>query len=378
MLLEHHAKDVLGSVGFPVPEGVLATAPGHRIGFPLMVKAQVPVGGRGKAGGILRVADDAALGEALARVMAMTIKGHPVRACRLERPIAFAQECYLSLIVDANAGGVKVMMSAEGGVDIEDPALRGKILSQVAGPDLASVETAIAELAARLPLAARGAMREAALAMARNFFAFEALLIEINPLFVRADGSWVAGDVKFAVDENALPRQDALRAIVEGNARLYPEAAVKFARGFDFVVLDPDGDIGLVTTGAGLSLQLIDELVARGHRPFNFCDIRTGGFKGDPGRLVEVFRWIAAAPRIRSVLMNFFAGMTDLGELAKLLLAALDQVPQLKGRPITARLIGNGLAEAQAILAAAGSPIAVETDLERAIARAVAAIGPAP
>jgi succinyl-CoA synthetase beta subunit len=117
-------------------------------------------------------------------------------------------------------------------------------------------------------------------------------------------------------------------------------------------------------------MQLVDELTERGHRPYNFCDIRTGGFKGDPARLVQVFRWIADGPAIRSVLMNFFAGMTDLGELAVLLIAALEQVPELKRVPITARLIGNGLDEARAVIQAAGNPLAIETDLERAMDRA--------
>ena len=101
-------------------------------------------------------------------------------------------------------------------------------------------------------------------------------------------------------------------------------------------ILDPDGDIGLITTGAGLSMQLIDELVARGLSPFNFCDIRTGQFKGDPARLIQVMRWLAAGPNIHAVLINFFAGHTHLGEISRLLLQALDAVPELTA-PITAR-----------------------------------------
>ncbi len=152
----------------------------------------------------------------------------------------------------------------------------------------------------------------------------------------------------------------------------HPEAALKLAQGFDFVRLDPQGDIGLITTGAGLSMQLIDELAARGRSPFNFCDIRTGQFKGDPARLIQVMEWIAEGPNIRSVLINFFAGHSHLGEIARLLLQAIAAVPQLKA-PITARFIGNGLEEARAIIAEAGNPIA--TDLERAIDLAIARAG---
>lgn len=375
MLLEHHAKELLGRSGFPVPEGILVMSARSGVGtfaLPAVVKAQVPVGGRGKAGGIVSVETEAGLDAALARVMGMTIKGHKVRACRIETPVDFAAECYLSLSVDADAGGIRVMMSADGGIDIENQALRENVLTRVVAADLVHVDAAIAALATRLPSHLRPALAEAGHAIARQFFALEALLVEINPLFVRKDGSWIAGDAKLVIDENALLRQTALRTLIEEDATLYPEAALKMAQGFDFVVLDPGGDIGLVTTGAGLSMQLIDELVARGHRPFNFCDIRTGGFKGDPSRLIQVFRWIVEGQNVCSILMNFFAGMTDLGELAKLLLVAMDSVPEMKRIPVTARMIGNGLAEARAVFAAAGNPIAIETDLESAIARAAA------
>jgi succinyl-CoA synthetase beta subunit len=114
-------------------------------------------------------------------------------------------------------------------------------------------------------------------------------------------------------------------------------------------------------------------LVARGLRPYNFCDIRTGMFRGDPGRLIQVFRWIAAGPNIRAVLINFFAGLTDLGEIAGLLLIALKEVPELNV-PVTTRLIGNNLETALRIIAEAGSPIAVETDLEKAMERVVRSV----
>ena len=380
MLLEHHAKELLGGSGIPVPAGILVSsvAEADAIALPAIVKAQAPVGGRGKAGGIVFARSQSELRDALLRIMRMSIGGHEVRACRLEQPVVFAHECYLSLSVDANAGAIRVMLSARGGVDIENTELRNKVLNRLALPDVDNVRACIEALSTGLPSPVRSAIRAAGAAIAPVFFEREALLVEINPLFVLEDGTWIAGDAKFVTDDNALPRQDALRAIVKSNSTLYPEATTKLEQGFDFVVLDPGGDIGLVTTGAGHSMQLVDELIAKGHRPYNFCDIRTGGFKGNPDRLVKAFRWIAQGRGIRSVLMNFFAGMTDLGELAKLLLIALEKVPEIKRVPITARLIGNGLAEARDVFAAAGNPIAIETDLERAIARATAAGGAKP
>jgi succinyl-CoA synthetase beta subunit len=213
---------------------------------------------------------------------------------------------------------------------------------------------------------ARATIVRAAEHLIAEFFAFEATLLEVNPLFIRPDGSWTAADLKLAIDDNALVRQPRLSDLIRHRADDYPEMALKLDHGFDFVVVDPDGEIGLVTTGAGLSMQMIDELAERGHPAFNFCDIRTGQLRGDPTRLINVFQWIAAGRNVRSVLINFFAGITHLGEVAKLLVTALNAVPELHV-PVTARLIGNGYEEAITVFATAGNPLRVEPDLDRAI-----------
>jgi len=369
MLLEHHAKELLAQAGVAVPAGVLVTQAGAAaFQFPCMAKAQVPVGGRGKAGGIVRINDQAEAQPTIARILGLTIRNHPVRACRLEALVESAAEAYFSLAFDADSGSIRILIAAEGGVDIESPAMRAKLLQVSAAPAVAPAQAALETLLPSLPLALRGPMSEVAARLIPLFFATEAVLIEINPLFILADGGWIAGDAKILTDDNALPRQPALRALIEHYPELYPEAALKLAQGFDFVQLDPQGDIGLVTTGAGLSMQLVDEIIARGHRPFNFCDIRTGGFKGDPSRLIQVLKWVASGPNVRAILMNFFAGNTNLAELVPLILLALKAVPALR-QPITLRMTGNGLDAARHILASAGNPIHVETDLERALDR---------
>jgi succinyl-CoA synthetase beta subunit len=372
MLLEHHAKELLAQAGVPVPEGILVTdSKAAHFAFPCIAKAQVPVGGRGKAGGILKINTVADAQPIIERILGLTIRHHPVRACRLEALVDEAAEAYFSLAFDADTGTIRVLMAAEGGVDIESPEMRAKLLQVSAPPAEDSAQAAVETLLPSLPPAMRAAMREAAVRLIPLFFAREAVLIEINPLFILADGGWIAGDAKIITDDNALPRQPELRALIEHYPTLYPEAALKLAQGFDFVRLDPEGDIGLVTTGAGLSMQLVDEIIQRGHRPFNFCDIRTGGFKGDPSRLIQVLKWVASGPKVRSILMNFFAGNTDLAELVPLILQALEAVPQLR-QPITLRMTGNGLDAARKILAASGNPIHVETDLECAVDRALA------
>jgi succinyl-CoA synthetase beta subunit len=376
MLLEHDAKSLLAQDGVPIPAGFLATAASAAVrDEPSMVKAQVPVGGRGKAGGIRRAETVAQQHQALAQLLGMTIKGHTVRACRVEQVVE-GTECYLSFSLDPVRARLNVIVSAQGGVDIEAQAGKSTLLAADAAFTVGTAIDATRRLVRGIASPLRETMIGAAEQLVAEFFKLEATLLEVNPLFVRRDGSWVAGDVKFVVDDNALIRQPRLSDLISRRAEAYPDAALKLANGFDFVVVDPAGEIGLVTTGAGLSMQILDEIAARGHKPFNFCDIRTGQLRGDPTRLIRALQWIAAGPSVRSVLINFFAGITNLGEVADLLVAAQKAVPELRA-PVIARLIGNGYHEAIAVFEAAGNPLRIEVDLDRAIAAALAPLGAA-
>src|SRR5262245_39390658 len=372
MLLEHDAKELLAAEGVPVPMGMLTTTvdaePPATLAAPWMVKAQIPVGGRGKAGGIRRAETAAELRQSLSELLGRTIKGQAVDACRVEQCIE-GMECYFSVSLDATQGRLRVLLSSQGGVDIEAHA--GRVLSADVAFKEREVIEAAHQLAGIMASPVRDTLIGAAERLIAEFFAFEATLLEVNPLFIRPNGAWTAGDLKLAIDDNALVRQPRLRDLIHRRTAAYPETVLKLDHGFDFVVVDPDGEIGLVTTGAGLSMQMLDELAERGHRDFNFCDIRTGELRGDAARLVHVFRWIAAGPKVRSVLINFFAGITHLGDVAKLLVEALNAVPEL-GVPVTARLIGNGYDEAIAVFGAAGNPLRVEPDLDRAIELALA------
>jgi succinyl-CoA synthetase beta subunit len=374
MLLEHDAKELLAAEGIPVPMGVLTTLADIELpaslDAPWMVKVQIPAGGRGKAGGIQRAQSIVQLRQRLTDLLGKTIKGQSVRACRVEQCVE-GIECYLSVSLDATSGRLRVILSPVGGVDIEAHARRGALHSA----DVAFTEREAIAAASRLADTIASPTRETIVRAAEHliaeFFAFEATLLEVNPLFIRPDGSWTAGDLRLVIDDNALVRQPCLCNLIRHRADDYPEMALKLNHGFDFVVVDPNGEIGLVTTGAGLSMQMIDELAERDHPAFNFCDIRTGQLRGDPTRLINVLQWIAAGRNVRSVLINFFAGITHLGEVAKLLVTALNAVPELRV-PVTARLIGNGYDEAIAVFAAAGHPLRVEPDLDRAIELALA------
>ena len=193
-------------------------------------------------------------------------------------------------------------------------------------------------------------------------------------MFVHDDGGWVAGDAKMVIDENALFRQPAVSKFIDLRDPVYWETQAKRDHGFDYVEIDPQGEIGLLTTGAGLSMMLVDELIGAGLKPFNFLDLRSGGLRGDPSRIIQVMNWMADGPNVGVVLVNIFAGVTHLGEFTELLLQAFRETPRLKV-PVVARLVGNGLDDARKIIEDSGEPIPLEPDLAKAIALASSHLG---
>jgi len=367
-LLEHDAKQLLAANGIPVPEGKLferdttlrleAIPQG-----PWIVKGQIAAGGRGKAGLIRKAATMQEIATHAGAILGATVRGRSVESVRIERQVSGADEAYLGLLLDAGAGGVRVIVSAQGGMEVESLP-PGAIRSEVAAPEAGALAACIARLTGGIEGPKGKALREAGEHLARIFLDCEALLIEVNPLFVHPDGSWVAGDAKIVTDDNALARQESLRALLGERAGAYADVARKEEHGFDYVVVDPDGEIGLLTTGAGLSMMLIDEMRAAGLKPYNFLDIRTGGLRGEVKRVVQVLQWIREGGRVKVLLVNIFAGITDLAEFSRLLVEALGAVPALKV-PVVARLVGNGLPAAREVLAQAG--IALHTDLDDAL-----------
>jgi succinyl-CoA synthetase beta subunit len=368
-LLEHDAKTLLARHDVTTPAGLIIESAQDIADMelpagPWVVKGQITAGGRGKAGIIRKAATREAVARAAGDMLGTIVKGHKVGAVRIEQQVQQAEEAYVALLLDAAAGGVRVIMSPLGGMDIEAVPPED-IRSAVADLDTEAIVECVREIACAWQGAKGRALREAGERLAEVFVACEAMLVEINPLFVRADGSWVAGDAKLVTDDSALERQPEIKALLERRASAYPEAAIKLEHGFDYVVVDPDGEIGLLTTGAGLSMMLIDELRQQGLKPYNFLDVRTGGMRGDPGRLVSVLRWMTAGRKIRVLLINIFAGITDLGEFSRLLVTALRTVPELQV-PVVARLVGNGLPEARPILETGG--VHLYTDLDAAVA----------
>jgi succinyl-CoA synthetase alpha subunit/succinyl-CoA synthetase beta subunit len=368
LLTEADGKALLREAAIATPDGVVAADSAAIVAVPgpWIVKAQVPVGGRGKAGGVIRCENESAVRAALTQLIGAPIKGHTVQSCLIETAVVGADEYYLSLMIDPARYGVRVILLREGGVDVEQTAAAAKH-SKLCTPDMDAIAAAIRELVADEPPARRDALIDIGNKLAQLFTQRELMLAEINPLFV-SDRGCIAGDAKIVIDLNAAERQLALAATIERSAGIYPDAVRKLHDGFDYVEVDAGGEIGLITTGAGLSMMLIDEMTARGGRPLNFCDIRTGLLRGDPTRLVKVLGWIGERPSVRAVLVNIFAGITDLSEFANLLCVALERTPSIKV-PVVARIVGNRFEDARATLAAKRPDIAVEEDLTAALDR---------
>ena len=367
LLIEADGKALFAECDISVPAGRLVTdatnigdlpAPG-----PWIVKAQVPVGGRGKAGGIVRCASQPDVAATVRGMLGRRLKGHQVDACLIEQ-VAVGDERYLAIVVDAASYGLRVIYSAQGGGDIEQS---GAAQGRLCAPHPGAVSEALAELIADEPAGWRGKVAATGRALAELLIRHELALAEINPLFVSATGI-VAGDAKVVIDLNAVERQPRIAALIDARPDIYADANRKLREGFDYVELDPAGEIGLVTTGAGLSMMLIDELTVRGAKPLNFCDIRTGQMRGSPARLMRVLEWITARQSLRAVLVNIFAGITDLAEFAALLATAIDQSPNLRV-PVVARLVGRGADDAKRILAERQPGMLVTEDLEAALAR---------
>ncbi len=365
-LLEHDAKTLLGAAGVPVPPGCLVESVEALAGVelppgPWVVKAQVPVGGRGKAGLVKITESRDELSALTTAMLGKTHRGHIVGSCRIESCRSAPNEVYLGFMLAPETGEVRVLATASGGVEVETS---GSVQSRIVAPELDALVAAVTDLASSAAEPIRHAMIEAGRSLGDFFLKRDAVLLEVNPLFVQPDGSWLAGDAKMVIDDNAITRQSEVAALLEARSQAYAETYTKYKYGFDYVVVDRNGELGLLTTGAGLSMMLIDELRANGITPYNFLDVRTGGLRGDASRLVQVLNWIAEGPNVKCVLVNVFAGITHLGEFSRLLVQALKEARVLKV-PVVTRLVGNGLDDARAVLGEAG--IAVEPDLDEAL-----------
>lgn len=370
---EYQAAEILGRYGIPLNAGRVAETPdaaaaaAAAIGGMVAVKAQVHSGGRGKAGGIkLAKTPDEARAVAAA-ILGMEIQGHTVHKVLVVPGVAIAAEYYVGVTLDRARRQIIVMASAEGGVEIEEVARTHPeaILRAPVDPVRGLLHYRAVDLAFALGVApeAVGGFVDIVTKMARAYIAEDAALVEINPLIRTEDGRWLALDSKMTLDDNALPRHpqhQALRDMAEENVT---ELEAK-AAGISFVKLD--GDVGCVVNGAGLAMATMDALQAEGGTPANFLDVGGGA---NAAQVAKALSLILADPNVKAIFFNIFGGITRGDEVAKGLLAGLEQVPTTL--PIIVRLAGVNAAEGRRILASASLQSA-ET-MEEAAKIAVAA-----
>jgi len=383
LLPEHEAKALFAEYGIAVPPGravggaAEAVAAARELGPPVMLKVQARVGSRGRAGGVLRCDDLDAVSGAYARLVDRWSEASGPRGVLVEAAVPTAAERYLAVAVDPRLGQPVLLAAASGGVAVEETARDEPGRLQRApidvGLGLQPYQAVGLLLAAGWPRERVVAAADLAVRLYRLFREQEALLAEINPLAETADGGLVALDARVAVDDGALFRLPRWRDLVAADEATFPQEALKLRYGFDYVDLDPEGTVGLLSTGAGGTMLLVDLLRARGVQPANFVDLRTGGMRGDSTRLEVVLTRLRACPRLRAVLVSVFGGITDIGQFAETLLQAVERVGGIPW-PLVVRLEGYGAERGLALLAAQG--VSTTRDLDEAIARAVGLAAP--
>jgi len=350
-LLEYQAKEVLASLGIPIPPGVVARTPDEAVAAfeklgRVAVKAQVPVGGRGKAGGIklAKTADEAR--EAAARIIGMDIKGFKVPLVYCEVALDIAREIYLGITVDRDARANILILSAKGGMEIEQVAEESpEALSRLyPNPWRGPLDFELTQLVYDAGL---GDLARPLTTLIKRLYRavpeYDALTAEINPLVVTGKGDVVAGDAKLEVDDNSSWRHRDLEerygSVLEGDP--YEVEAKK--RSLTYVSLD--GDIGIIGNGAGLCMGTLDLVQRAGGSPANFCDIG-GGAKAE---VVEnALAVILMNPKVKGVLINVFGGITRGDEVAKGVVTARDNLKMTL--PLVVRMSGTNEEEGREIL----------------------------
>ncbi len=374
-LYEYQGKELFRRFGIPVSDGRLATAPEEArlaaevLGGPVVVKAQVLTGGRGKAGGV-KLADGPGDAEAKARdILGLDIRGHVVRRLWIEQASEIAKEYYLSITFDRGAKKPLYMLTTEGGIEIEQVAEEN--------PD-ALARLHVDPLEGFQPYQARRLIYGAGIddpneqkqllaiieKLYRCFVEADAMLCEINPLIVTPEGEVRALDSKFTVDDSALFRHPEIAEMRDVEAA---DPRERFAREKGVTYVKLDGDVGILGNGAGLSMSTVDVVVVAGGRPANFCDLGGGG---DAQGVVDALEVITSDDQVRSIFFNIFGGITRGDEVARGILAALDQMRI--DLPIVVRLDGTNAGEGRRLLAEAAPPnLHVEPTMLEAAQRAV-------
>lgn len=377
---EYQGKEILRKYGVPTPEGRVASTleeaekAAQELGAPVVVKAQIHAGGRGKGGGV-KVAKTLDEAKTYAKnILGMTLithqtgpEGKKVKKLLIEKGCAIARELYLGAILDRATSKVTFMASTEGGMEIEEVAEKHpeKILKlavdDIAGIDVAAAKAIAEKLSLTGPLADKFVSFVKALYEA--YLKADCSLVEINPLVVTADGNLLALDAKVNFDDNALfrhPDYEALRDLDE------EDAAEIEAKKYDLSYISLDGTIGCMVNGAGLAMATMDIIKLSGGEPANFLDVG-GGATAE--KVTAAFKIILADPKVKGILINIFGGIMKCDTIANGVVTAAREV-HIKV-PVVVRLQGTNVDLGKKILEESGLPLISEDNLTNAAAKIV-------
>ena len=372
-LHEYQAKELFQRAGIPIAPGIVCTTPAEvraaaeKIGGAVVVKAPVHSGGRGKAGGVklAKTPDEAA--EKSKAILALSIQGLPVRRVLVTQAVDIASETYAAILVDRAVKKPILMISAAGGVDIEETAHTNPGAIKKIPID---VSTGLLPWQARAAVTSLGKKGKEAIAMAdllvrlyKVFWECDASLAEVNPLVVTEQGEVLALDAKVSLDDNALFRHDDLEAMRD-SADETAGTILAREKGLSYVPLE--GDIGCVVNGAGLAMATMDLVKHYGGRPANFLDI---GGSSNPEKVVAALQIIMGDSTVKAILFNIFGGITRCDDVARGILTALERMRI--DVPLVIRLTGTNEDIARKMLAEKG--LTATTSMDEGVQAAIAA-----
>jgi len=386
-LYEYQARDLFESHGVPVLKGSVATtvaeavSAAEAIGGVVVVKAQVKVGGRGKAGGVKVAKTIDEVREHATIILGMDIKGHTVNRVMIAQGASIAEEYYVSILVDRAQRQYLVMASTAGGVEIEQVAHETPELLAMVGIDpLKGIDRALAlsiVQQAKFPSDIEGQVADVLVTLWKVFQSEDATLVEVNPLVKTSDGRIIALDGKVSLDENADFRHPDHEALVDESATDPLEVAAK-AKNLNYVKLD--GEVGIIGNGAGLVMSTLDVVAYAGKnfggvRPANFLDIGGGA---SAQVMADGLSIILSDPAVKSVFVNVFGGITSCDAVANGIVQALSMLGDKATKPLVVRLDGNNVLEGRRILNEANHPLVEQLDtMDGAASRAAELAGKA-
>lgn len=372
---EYQAKEIFGAFGIPVPRERVAASPTEAVSFalelglPVVVKAQVLVGSRGKLGGIRRAETLEEVEQAASRMLGMTLKGLPVRKVLVSECVGVKSEAYVGITVDRGLRRAALMASAAGGVEIEEVARTSpeRILKVPIDPLVGLMHFQARNVGFGLygELGQARAFADIALKLYQVFTARDCSLIEINPLVAVGNGSLLALDAKINFDDNALFRHPENECLRDSTAEEPSEIQAK-AAGLSYVKLS--GNVGCIVNGAGLAMATMDMIRRYGGEPANFLDV---GGSSSPEKMVTAMRIVMSDSDVKAVLVNIFGGITRCDDIANGLLEATG-VTGIR-LPLVARLTGTNADKAREILR--DSPVVAAETMAEAVRRAVVLAG---